>query len=448
MKGKKRNLTGGGWSASDHAIRSEILTKSDKQITRTALLSHDTYEKRSSLKLKLHLVKVKRQVTQLKERLQTWDSVAEKAEENRLAKIAAAPPKKKGRLGPETWKLRGAARPSWEVNEFDTRYVCPHRKAHEDAAEKHQRTQNLLAQYKGQLALVAETDECRDYLGLVMQWGHLSAENKQFKSAREAFLEVMELEGDTEVITTAREDLMRLYLQLNRHDAAQRLGQERLLEDTSTLIRYSAAWVSTKLKNGTVQDAMVRAIRCNPFCAYYLAFYDTFSGVMEYTEEMEEAEDQPQSTFEEALEYCTPDTAKKWKATGADVILRKLLKGCLQGDASSPLAQNDLKWEERLTKIVQEYESRQSAAALLEESDTTEPQEEQEESQEEQAEPQEEQDYSDDSESNEEEDAEPLDLTMYAGMFRTAMEMLEEAGEVRKPLAAAPVKKQKNVSFD
>ena len=441
MKGKKRGRSGGGWSAADHANREGILNKSDKRVTRTAWLSHDTYEKRSSIKLKLNLTKTKRQVDQLRKRLEKWDAVEEKQkkEAQRKAEEEAKQPKKKGRKGPETWKLRGAARPSWEVNEFDTRYVCPHRKAHEDAKVKAQRTQNLLAVYRGKFASAAET-ECREFLGLLMQLGHLSAEAKQFKSARAAWLECMELEGDVDVLTTAREDLMRMYLQLERYDAAQRLGYEKLPTDDSTWIRFSTAWVSVELQTDSLQDAMVRAIRSNPFCAYYLAFPETFGNVMEYTEEMDESNDVPQSSLEEALEYCTAEVAQQWQANGASKILRNLILGCLQADKSSSLTADDLQWEDRLAKIEKEFEIRQKADSILsEEPDQVVLAEKKTSSSDAGS------DSDVDSKQGSFDEDMPLDVSMYAGMFRTAMEMLQESGELRKSPSAysgAPKKEQ------
>jgi tetratricopeptide (TPR) repeat protein len=170
--------------------------------------------------------------------------------------------------------------------------------------EKATRCVNLLVVHRGRFGHDAP-DAAREYLGLLMQLGHISVEAKKYKTAREAWLECIELEGD-DPITTARESLMRMYLDLKRYDAAYRLG-ERLADDPSVWIRYSYAVMALQQKkpDAEVEKCMVRAIQSNPFCAYYLAFYDTFNGVMEYTEDLAESEDEPQSSLEEAIE-CVP----------------------------------------------------------------------------------------------------------------------------------------------
>ena len=434
MKTKKRSRSsqGTGWSAADHAMREEknmarsssaktASAKAERQAHRTALLTHDTLEKRTAMKLKLHLTKIQREVAQMKERLTCWDP-QEEAEKEALAKKLQEEerPKKKGRTGPETWKLRGAARPAWEVYDFDTRYVDPNMEAHKKAQEKAKRSQNLLALFRGRLACPEAPPVCRTYLGLLMQWGHLSVEAKQFKTARSAWLECMELEGNEYIVTTAREDLMRLYLKLKRYEAALRLGKE-LKDEQSVWIRYPVAWVVVELgKDQKEQEALlVDAVRANPFCAFYLAFYDTFSGVMEYTEDVEDVEDQPQSTFEEALEYCEPGTARLWQQNGAALALRILLHSAFQG--TGPLSTRDIEWEDRLSKIEQEYDSRTFDCAKV--------------------------DVEADDENEGRKNAaggeaggavafdieqhDVADLKMFTGMFRTAMEMLEESGELK-----------------
>ena len=48
--------------------------------------------------------------------------------------------KKSRRLGPETWKLRGAAHPAWKVYDFDTGCIDPYLQQHAEARAKHQRS--------------------------------------------------------------------------------------------------------------------------------------------------------------------------------------------------------------------------------------------------------------------------------------------------------------------
>ena len=160
---------------------------------RSVALSHDNIEKREEGRLKLHISKTQREIELLRQRLTAWDEIAEQSkvqaaqtealtvEKNKLNKK-----KKTGRLGPETWKLRGAARPASEVYSFDTRYVCPFETEHKQAAEKAQRVQNILYLHKGQLGhavlnsfspLLSQT--CREFIALLMRLGLLEVQHKR-----------------------------------------------------------------------------------------------------------------------------------------------------------------------------------------------------------------------------------------------------------------------------
>jgi len=408
--GKKRSAAGsrgarnGDWSAADHAERPGKASKTVERADRTAWLTHDTVEKRNGLKVKLHVTQTKRHVETLRKRLKRWDPVeeaaktkkkqaAEEAEQRRLRAEqeqqkgggpASSTNQKRGRSGPETWKLRGAARPAHEVYDFDTRYVDPHVQAHKEAAQKATRVQNLL---HPKLFDAQAIPECREYLGLLMQLGHICEEAKQYKTAREAWLECIELDNDEEPLTSARDALMRLYVKLQRYKDAYKLGKQ-FGKDSSVWIRYHAA-LSACLLNDQVQDQqqlMAGAVKSNIFCAYYLAHYDTFRKVMEYTEELDEAETEPQSSLEEAIEYCgngADSAILLWQENpSALVSLRSILRG-------NVLSTEDLDWSDRLAKI--EKESRKHNHSI---------------------------------------DDSGFDLGMYAGQFRTAMEMLGDAGDL------------------
>lgn len=433
----------------DEPARNERDIKLARREQRRAVLSHDTKEKRNGLKIQLHITKTQREIDQLRNRLKAWD---DKDEENtrkeREAKAAAAelaeadqdhlgPNKKRGRLGPESWKLKGAAKPAHLVYDFDTRYVDPHAEAHKTAAEKAKRCQNILVLYKGRLGEISQEGNAsvslalrsaaRQFLGLLMQLGYLCQEAKQYKTARAAWLECMELEGNGQLVTTARESLMRMYLSLERHEAAYRLGERLLMPDnksdkaitnvassSSVWLQYSFALMSLRLKKKNADEQVCRAIQINPFCAYYLAFYDTFSSVMEYTHDLEEAEDEPESSLEEAIEYCccSSNQPKSWSMVpGALEILRETLRKAIKGDHRS-LTREDVACEPRLAKIEEEFKARVANAAL--DADDADAQEEGGE------------------EENNEEDShnQGPDVLMYAGMFRTAIEMLKEAGKI------------------
>lgn len=401
------------WTGLEHAIRSasKLKKSSSYQERRKAALSRDS---RESQKLQLHIVKTQREIGTLRAKLKAWDDV-EEAERIRKEK-ETQPPKKKGKKGPETWKLRGAARPAWEVYDFDTRYEDKHAMAHDEACEKAKRSRNILVLYKGRMGQQVGPPQpaSRNFLALLMQLGHLCLQAKKYKAARAAFIECMDLDGTDEPITSARCQLMRLYLEANRPESARRLW-ERLENDTSVWIRYSAAlveYVSWKLleeKGSTRESAealLAKAIQANVFCAYYLAFSETFDTVMEYTEDIEDANEE---TLEEAIEYCCSEQHGAWMETEGSiewlkqVILRALNGGVVAG---GKLTKTDLEWEERLEQLVQEqieYEN-------------------------------------DEMEAETKDEEEEHDTKMFAGMFRTGMEMLQDAGEFANTVLDSTIK--------
>jgi len=419
----------------------DLLRRQEEKDRRTAALTHETREKRDAMKLKLHLKKAQRDVERVRERLSAWDPVEESRlqqqlqqqkaeEEDEEGDDASKKKKKKGRKGPESWKLKGAARPAWQVYDFDTRYVDPHIEAHKEASKKAKRSVNILAAYKGKLDSVPAmaTPLVREYLGLLMQLGHLSEESKHYKAARSSWLECVELEGEhvAEPMTTARECLMRMYIKVKRYEAVARFGERVTDDDTSAWIRYSYALACFVLKKDATEVAMLAAIKANPFCAYYIAYYDTFESVMEYVEELVEAlddgsggdddDDVPQSSFIEAIEYCAKE-AERWTSSGAAESVRDIIRQATRGryDQLSPA---HLEWENRLAAIEAQYKNTCTSGVADDEPSSSDVEEDAEET------------------GSVEDETEPpalpltIDVSMYAGMFRTAMEMLEDSGEL------------------
>jgi hypothetical protein len=437
--------------------KSKSKYKAVKGYHRSMLLSHDNYEKREEGKLRLHISKVKRQIEGKRRRLQAWDDKSEldahkkQLEEDRKRREREeeeAQPgykrKRRMRLGPETWKLRGAARPAQEVYDFDTRYVDPHVKAHKDALEKAQRSINAFHVCKGKFGKEVEDNgdkipfsslliqECRAFLALSMQLAQLCLEGKKFKSARETLLEVIDLEGETTLypITNARCKLMRMYLEANRPDSARRLWEKLPSDYASVWIRYSAAlleFVSWKVleekgsDKNSAEKKIVQAIRANVYCAYYIAFHETFHQVMEYTDEVEDAED---GTLEQAIEYCNSEEMGNWLGTeGAvewvqDIILRTLYsEGRAEDDddeESESLQKEDLEWEQKLATMEKDFEENN---ASNQNKGSAEEAEEYEEDEDESGGPN-------------------VDLLMFTGMFRTAMDMHLDglSSQLQKPV--------------
>jgi hypothetical protein len=409
---------------------------------RSMILSHDSLEKREEKKVLLHITKAKRHIEKLRARLEAWDEVQEIAnikaieeeerERRRKEEETNAPgPKKRAFRGfrPETWKLRGAARPAYEVYDFDTRYVCPHMKAREEEIAKAKRSVNAFFICKGKFGQ-AYNDEnrpkgctelldktCREFLSISMQYALLNLEAKKFKSAREALLEIIELEGYLTLtpITNARCRLMRMYLNANRPDSARRLWEKLPSNYTSVWIRYSSAlleFVSWKLleeegsTQETAEELLAHAIRANMFCAYYIGFHETFEQVMEYTDDVEDAED---GTLEQAIEYCNSEQMGSWVGTeGAIEWVQSVIVRVLNSEIVSGLSSSDLAWEDKLNEMEKLLEHQTNERDAVEPDDETL--------------------FKNESDDDcVEDDDETVDLGMFVGMYRTSMEMLQDA---------------------
>ena len=472
-----------GWTFDDHTRRIhrkiDRISKKEKSKNRSLNGSSNGYYKRSFLahdgkdqieakKISLHITKIKRDIEKWRKRLKQWDEIEEQKEIEKQRQTQTqinemlhnkdeTTKKRKRRPGPETWKLRGAARPAYEVYDFDTRYVDPYIKEHEEAKEKAKRSCNLLLLYKGQLGQlllgsvlkvseVSKDDNnmhdnedeknnnknntntnttikgptklaqsaCRTFLSMLLQLGHLCQEAKKFKSAREAFLECIALEGPQN-ITNARSHLMRMYMEANRPDSARRLW-ERFPTDHSVWIRYSAAlveyvsWNLLKEDGSTSQSAerlLAHAVQSNVYCAYYLAFHKTFESVMEFTYDIEDASER---SLEEAIEYCVSEQMGSWLGTdGALEWIRNSILIVLQ-TGKSPcgfINRTHLDWNISLTEAEELFQNQQNNES--QQIETNQP--------------------VNDDDSNDDNEEKDCDFLMYAGMFRTSIEMLEDAGE-------------------
>ena len=400
--------------------QSKSKTKKGKltQQERSHLLSHGTEDQIEEKRLMLQISRTKREIEALRLRLESWDAVKEKKEEERRTaeeeKLRAEmeaiekglPKKRRKRPGPETWQLRGAARPAHEVYDFDVRYVDKHAKALEEDKEHTKRLINVLKIYRGKLGTEeAPQPYCRHFLGLLFQSGMLYIEKKKYKFARESFKECMELEGDQNPVTTSRQQLMRMYLETNRPESARRLW-EKIPNDKSVWIRFSAAlieYVSFRILNEEgssetlAENLLAMAIKSNVFCAFYLAFLNEFNSVMEYVDDIDDAKE---GSVEEAIEYCNSDQIGHWYGTnGALNWIKSTLKRIWNGEKVGDCEKTDLQsWDSLITRIEYDFEANQSP--------------------------------NDESVLPKDIDEDNLDVLMYTGMFRTAMDMIIDSGEL------------------
>jgi len=497
-------------------------------------LAHDNYDQIDSTKLRLATAQIQRKVNTLKQRLESWDPVAEAklamlqsnqqyedknsieykmklhTHNTTLDKVARAKAhdeynllyakhgvnsstnrrkanlRSKPRPGPESWKLRGAARPAQEVYDFDVRYVDKHILAHTEANEIARRSINVLVVCKGRFAM-DESDivdvvdgeghsnnnqqekkkeekkqfqppqpYCRDYLSLLTQLASLHLHRNNYSSARSALLECINLEGPqhTTSITNARYQLMNMYLHTNRPSSARKLSN-LLINDNSAWIKYSMAlieYISWNLLNeegstsSTAEQMLKLAIRGNVYVVYLLAFSTTFEKSMEYTNEVcvEHELESNSCSLLEAIEYgCNcynegdndDDEGKGmdkgmaiWMSTeGSLDWVRSVVLRVLNEDDNSESASGNGEEEDRLTKAdLLSWESKLNKEEEVYEKERNEKEQQKlalKVSQE---------DGKIDYGNEDDEDDDDLDVVMYAGMFRTAMDWLSDAGELLK----------------
>jgi len=274
---------------------------------------------------------------------------------------------------------------------------------------------------------------------------------------------------------------MNMYLSCNRPNSARGLW-ERLRYDNSAWVRYSAAlieYVSWNLlgERGSTAEiaeaALARAIRGNVYVAYLLGWSRTFEKAMEYTDEVVEGGimvGKESGSLLEAIEYgcrCYSSSSAAgdgkemprnddddgdndvgmaiWLGTEGSldwvrsVILRVLNDGdddgeeeggrCSDRSDTNKLTKADLLcWEGRLNEEEEEFERR--GQKEKEDGSLT----MKDEAQAENESDDDDNDNCDDASSQGDDDEDLLDpdVPMYAGMFRTAMDWLQDAGEFLK----------------
>jgi len=335
-------------------------------------------------KIRLHILRLERHIKKLKKRLEFWDDIKEirlhrlEYETNKKSCILNDKQKitkrSKGRSGPETWKLRGAARPAWETYDFDIRYVDPNLEEQRKIDEKMKRVKNIFDIYKvgfgtsifnGTSPLLLSI--CREYLSSLMQYAMLNIEAKIFAPADSTLLQIIDLEGshNANSLTNARGCLMRLYMNNNQLEKARNLW-ERCPNDTSCWVLYSSVlieyirWrilIEDNSSEQKVEAALKRAIDANVYGVYYLAYYETFDKIMEYAEELDDERD---STLGQAIEYCNSEQIHHWaRIDGALEWIHLVIQNALQRNTddstnndipSHVVKKKYLGWEEKLKR--------------------------------------------------------------------------------------------------
>ena len=125
-----------------------------------------------------------------------------------------------------------------------------------------------------------------------------------------------------------------------------------------------------------------------------------------------------QAFLEEAIEYCNSEQMGAWMGTeGAvdwvrDVVLRGLHAHPV---ADGELSTSDLQWKDKIDNIKKQYEEEAMQEMRSDEQDSKNSEAE---------------DDVDSDEDSGNEEGSVVDTAMFAGMFETAMEMLEESGKL------------------
>jgi hypothetical protein len=278
-----------------------------------------------------------------------------------------------------------------------------------------------------------------------MQLGNLSMQSQQMKTARTSFIECMELDSSENPVTPARCQLMRLYMEANRPESARRLWEDLSPTDPAVWIRYSAVlieYVSFKIlkEEGSNESKceihLAAAIKSNIFCAYYLAFFDTFNKVIEYADEIEDANES--SPLEEAIEYCNSEQMGAWLGTeGAVDWVRNFIVRNLNSASNSEgedISVSDLDWRKPLSKIREAYAANVEEMKSRDSQDDTDGDNESDgdnNNDDNKDNDNDNESHGDNNDDEEDDDDSIVDVEMYASMFKTTMEMVEASGAIK-----------------
>jgi hypothetical protein len=204
---KKCNKGGGGKKKGSKSVHKSVANHSGSE--------HGSFERKERMRRKLRVTQLQRALAKEKERLNDYKP--------------PEPPKKKrkkGRLGSETWKLRGAARPAAELAEIDRLSQI------NEVIVKN----DIFGQNKGSFYGNSET---RPYLSIQFELADALRDVGAHKKAAEELQAMMKLDKSDQLC--ARHKLVSCLLDMGEAGQARQLIQdfEERVSEPDTIFGYS-----------------------------------------------------------------------------------------------------------------------------------------------------------------------------------------------------------------
>lgn len=273
----------------------------------------NTWESKERLRRKL-------KVTQLQRLLKKEESTLRRYRNPNDGPAKKKRKKKKGRLGYETWKLRGAARPADTL--IDT---------FEDYNDPHAGTVDMFTLHMGSFSSHPQT---KVYLDLLTQLAVACGEAGFTRKEAETYERVLQIDAED------KDNCRHLYVMslLDRGEAgkARALIERFSATDTGTVMTYSmvlvevVSWMALEeagASEALATSAIERAYLANPYALVCLSYASIFEDVVEYADEINPAKCVPGSV-QEAIWYCCRQEVKSpWsELEGGEEWLRSILK--------------------------------------------------------------------------------------------------------------------------
>ncbi|DAZ98989.1 TPA: LOW QUALITY PROTEIN: hypothetical protein N0F65_011244 [Lagenidium giganteum] len=268
-------------------------------------------KKKEHLRKRMRVVQLQRSVDRQEQELRNRPTVAPPAKK----------PPRKGPTPPEEWKLKGAARP-WKMlvrienGELDERG---------DEIKKPVETYDFFtkALKDGTFNKHKETVE---YLKTLRQLAAACCEAGMGDRGIKHYERCMEL--DKEDVVRSREGLVCALIDDGRGDEARELLDKCEGKDSPVLAycRVILEYVSWEVleeegsSEEVVREAFLKAFKLNPYIAVFIVAHETFFQVVEYVEDIKEANI---GSIEECFQYCSQNIGVWMDTVGACAWIEK-----------------------------------------------------------------------------------------------------------------------------
>jgi hypothetical protein len=209
-------------------------------------------------------------------------------------------PRQPGRLGPETWKLRGAARPWAElpenregpaIEDENGRAITPY----VDGADK----------WNGLMGKFSADPETREYLSVLFKFAEACCESGFTNQACEHYEEALRLDKEDKMGARAR------MVSCLMDDGEAQRARGVIDADTTgnaamqyhkAMIEFVAWSINDEVEGGACEELataeLKKAFDANPYFLVWVVHENVFNQVVEYVNEIKEWETQPGSVEE------------------------------------------------------------------------------------------------------------------------------------------------------